>query len=54
MLLGQGRCLVALGRADKAQEPMNQARVIFERFGAKRAREETSQPLDGCAKASQA
>ena len=40
-LLGQGRCLVALGRADEAQEPLSAAREIFARLGANPALGET-------------
>ena len=40
-LLGQGRCLVALGRAPEAAAPLAAARDIFERLGAKPALEET-------------
>jgi class 3 adenylate cyclase/tetratricopeptide (TPR) repeat protein len=40
-LLGQGRCLVALGRARQAVQPLEQARDIFERLGAKPALVET-------------
>jgi class 3 adenylate cyclase/tetratricopeptide (TPR) repeat protein len=40
-LLGQGRCMVALGRAQEAAEPLEQAHEIFERLGAKPALEET-------------
>ncbi len=36
-LLGQGRCLVALGRAAEAAPVLEQAREIFERLGAKPA-----------------
>jgi class 3 adenylate cyclase/tetratricopeptide (TPR) repeat protein len=44
-LLGQGRCLVALGRADEASEPLEGAREIFVRLGAKPALEETDEWL---------
>ena len=40
-LLGQGRCLVALGRAPDAAEPLAAAREIFARLGARPALEET-------------
>ena len=40
-LLGQGRCLVALGRAPEAAAPLTAAREIFARLGAKPALEET-------------
>jgi hypothetical protein len=36
-LLGQGRCLVALGRAQEAATPLVAARDIFTRLGAKPA-----------------
>jgi hypothetical protein len=36
-LLGQGRCLVALGRAEEAREPLSRASQVFERLGAKPA-----------------
>ena len=42
-LLGQGRCLVALGRAPEAAAPLGQAREIFERLGARPALAETSE-----------
>ena len=44
-LLGQGRCLVALGRAPEAVEPLGQAHDIFERLGARPALAETDQVL---------
>jgi len=40
-LLGQGRCLTALGRAPEATPPLEAARAIFARLGAKPALEET-------------
>jgi hypothetical protein len=40
-LLGQGRCLVALGRAPEPAAPLAAAREIFERLGAKPALVET-------------
>ena len=40
-LLGQGRCLAALGRAPEAAAPLAAARVIFARLGAKPALAET-------------
>ncbi len=40
-LLGQGRCLVALGRAPEAAAPLAAAREIFARLGAKPALAET-------------
>jgi tetratricopeptide (TPR) repeat protein len=42
-LLGQGRCLVALGRAPEAAAPLAAAREIFARLGAKPALAETEQ-----------
>ena len=36
-LLGQGRCLVALGRAPEAAAPLAAAREIFARLGARPA-----------------
>jgi hypothetical protein len=44
-LLGQGRCLMALGRAPKAAPVLEQARAIFEKLGAKPALEETEKLL---------
>lgn len=44
-LLGQGRCLVTLGRAHEAAKPLEQARVVFERLGAMPALEETEKWL---------
>jgi hypothetical protein len=40
-LLGQGRCLVSLGRAQEAAVPLAAARGIFARLGAKPALAET-------------
>jgi len=40
-LLGQGRCLVALGRASEAAPVLEQAREVLTRLGAKPALEET-------------
>ena len=40
-LLGQGRCLVALGRAPQAAAPLTAAREIFARLGARPALAET-------------
>jgi tetratricopeptide (TPR) repeat protein len=40
-LLGQGRCLLALGRAPEAAAPLEAAREIFARLGAKPALIET-------------
>jgi tetratricopeptide (TPR) repeat protein len=44
-LLGQGRCLVALGRAPEAAPVLEQARAIFARLEAKPALEETDAAL---------
>jgi len=44
-LLGQGRCLMALGRVQEAAHPLDQAREIFERLGAKPALTETDEWL---------
>ena len=44
-LLGQGRCLVALGRAPEAAAPLAAAREIFARLGARPALEETDAGL---------
>jgi hypothetical protein len=44
-LLGQGRCLVALGRAPEAAAPLAAAREIFTRLGAKPALAETDAML---------
>jgi tetratricopeptide (TPR) repeat protein len=46
-LLGQGRCLVALGRAPAAAAPLAAAREIFARLGARPALEETDRGLEG-------
>ena len=40
-LLGQGRCLVALGRAPESAAPLGAARELFTRLGAKPALSET-------------
>jgi len=40
-LLGQGRCLVALGRLGEARAPLGEARAIFVRLGAAPALAET-------------
>ena len=40
-LLGQGRCLVALGRAPEAAAPLAAAREIFARLGARPALAQT-------------
>ncbi|MDQ6878926.1 MAG: AAA family ATPase [Candidatus Dormibacteraeota bacterium] len=39
--LGQGRCLLVLGKAAQADKPLHQAREIFARLGAKPALAET-------------
>ena len=44
-LLGQGRCLVALGREGEAAAPLRAAREIFARLGAKPALAETEEWL---------
>jgi hypothetical protein len=44
-LLGQGRCLVTLGRAPGAAAPLAAAREIFARLGAKPALAETDEVL---------
>jgi class 3 adenylate cyclase len=44
-LLGQGRCLVALGRAPEAAAPLAAAREIFAHLGAKPALDETEEWL---------
>jgi hypothetical protein len=44
-LLGQGRCLVALGRAPEAARPLTGAREIFVRLGARPAVAETDEWL---------
>ena len=44
-LLGQGRCLVALGRAPEAAPPLNAAREILAKLKAKPALEETEKLL---------
>jgi len=48
-LLGQGRCLVALGRAPEAAHPLEQAREIFTQLGAKPALAETEALLEKAA-----
>jgi len=45
-LLGQGRCLVVLGRPDEAATPVHRARRIFERLGAAPALAEADALLD--------
>ncbi|MEI6725425.1 MAG: hypothetical protein WCN81_04285, partial [Actinomycetes bacterium] len=42
-LLGRGRCLAALGRANQATEPLAAAREIFARLGARPALAETDE-----------
>ena len=42
-LLGQGRCLVSLGRGQRAAAPLGQAREIFGRLGARPALAETDE-----------
>ena len=49
-LLGQGRCLVALGRAPEAAGPLAAAREIFARRGAKPALGDTDAVLAGLRK----
>jgi hypothetical protein len=46
-LVGQGRCLVAFGRAPDAAAPLAAAREIFARLGARQALEETDAALAG-------
>ena len=45
-LLGQGRCLVALGRGPEAVASLREAHEIFARLSAKPALAETEQLLD--------
>jgi len=45
--LGQGRCLVALGRAPEAAPVLETAREIFARLGARPALEEAEALLAG-------
>jgi hypothetical protein len=45
-LLGRGRCLLALGRAPEAAQPLREAREIFARLGARPALEETDALLE--------
>ncbi len=45
-LLGQGRCLMALGRTPEAAAPLSAAREIFARLGAKPALIEVDRLLD--------
>ena len=44
-LLGQGRCLLVLGKAPEAAAPLAAARDIFSRLGAKPALAETDELL---------
>jgi class 3 adenylate cyclase/tetratricopeptide (TPR) repeat protein len=46
-LLGRGRCLSALGSQREAEEPLEAARGIFERLGARPALRETDEWLAG-------
>ena len=46
-LLGQGRCLTALGRAPEAAAPLAAAHEIFARLGAKPALADTDRWLEG-------
>ncbi len=50
-LLGQARCLVALGRAPEAEAPLAAAREIFARLGAKPALAETDELIERIASA---
>ena len=50
-LLGQGRCLVALGRAAEAAAPLAAAREILARLGAKPALDETDELMQRVASA---
>jgi tetratricopeptide (TPR) repeat protein len=45
-LLGQGRCLLALGRPAEASEPLRRARDVFTELGAKPAVAETDALLE--------
>jgi hypothetical protein len=45
-LLGQGRCLVAIGRPAEASVPLQQARDVFTELGAKPAVAETDALLE--------
>ena len=45
-LLGRGRCLLALDRAPEAAPPLEQAREILDRLGAKPALAETEALLE--------
>ncbi len=44
-LLGQGRCLLALGRAEAALTPLQGARRVFKRLGARSALSQTTRLL---------
>ena len=48
-LLGQGRCMLALGRAPESTTPLGAAREIFDRLGAKPALEEVEGHLQQAA-----
>lgn len=50
-LLGQGRCLLALGRAQEAAAALTAAREIFARLGAKPALAETDELMQQVASA---
>ena len=45
-LLGQGRCLAALRRAEEARRPLSEARKIFQRLGADPALADVDRLLD--------
>jgi class 3 adenylate cyclase/tetratricopeptide (TPR) repeat protein len=45
-LLGQGRCLLALGRVSEAAAPLNEAREILQQLGARPALDEVRRLLD--------
>jgi class 3 adenylate cyclase/tetratricopeptide (TPR) repeat protein len=53
-LFGQGRCLVALGRAPEAAAPLAAAREVFARLGARPALAETGALLAGAGLAPEA
>jgi len=44
-LLGQGRCLIGLERANEAAQPLNEAHDLFDRLGAAPALAETDSLL---------
>jgi hypothetical protein len=50
-LFGQGRCLVALGRAPEVGVPLAAAREIFARLGAKPAEAEADELMKQVASA---